>query len=345
MLGPVLHDAVAGLKMSVLTWPRPLPDPPPLTSSRPSGSQLCPLQNMISEIGLAVKRPVAGSNTCGIALVPPKTSTLPSSNRLWCTSTIGASSTADHWPSVAAPPVTTVTLALPVMPSLVALIVVVPPATPVTRPVDDTDAVLGATDAQVTIRPVRMFPCASFGVAVSCTVPPRGTFDDAGVPSTDATAPEFDVTVMLALPLIPSLVAVIVAAPTATPVTRPVADTVANWGALLDQVFVRPSSGSPTASFVVAVSCSVVPTGTSAVAGLTSTDATGTTGPAWPALISTPNAPAALLAHVASIVLSLVAHSANRSPVVASPEGCSSILVNPAPAEAIGVALAMPNTP
>jgi len=81
---------------------------------------------------------------------------------------------------------------------------------------------------------------------------------------------------MAAVPLLPSLVAVIVAVPAATPVTRPLVLTVATAVLLLAQVIVRPDRELPFASFGVAVSCTVWPTGTLAVVGLTATEATGT---------------------------------------------------------------------
>ncbi len=65
------------------------------------------------------------------------------------------------------------------------------------------------------------------------------------------------VTVTVAVPLCPSLVAVIVAEPAATPVTSPVPLTVATPGALLAQAIARPLSGFPLASRGVAVSCTV----------------------------------------------------------------------------------------
>src|SRR2546425_8919674 len=83
-------------------------------------------------------------------------------------------------------------------------------------------------------------------------------------------------TVSAAVPLCPSLVAVIVADPTATPLTRPLPLTVATAVLLLAHVTVRPVSGAPLASLGVAVSCTLAPTGTLAVAGLTATVATGT---------------------------------------------------------------------
>src|SRR2546421_587137 len=66
-------------------------------------------------------------------------------------------------------------------------------------------------------------------------------------------------TVIVALPLRPSLVAVIVAEPVVTPVTSPTALTVATAPALPLHVTVRPLSTLPLASFSTALSCSVCP--------------------------------------------------------------------------------------
>src|SRR6266568_2913480 len=59
----------------------------------------------------------------------------------------------------------TVTEAVPLFPSLVAVIVLVPAATPVTRPVADTVATAGTLLAQVTTRPGSTLPAESFVVA------------------------------------------------------------------------------------------------------------------------------------------------------------------------------------
>ena len=83
------------------------------------------------------------------------------------------------------------------------------------------------------------------------------------------------ITVMVAVPLRPSLVAVITAVPTTRPVTSPLPLTVATLSALLAQVTVRPVSTLPAASLRVAVSCSTAPTTTLALAGLIVTEATG----------------------------------------------------------------------
>jgi len=63
------------------------------------------------------------------------------------------------------------------------------------------------------------------------------------------------VTVMLDVPLWPSLVAVIVADPAAFAVTRPVPFTVATVVLLEDHVTVRPLSVFPLESFVTATAC------------------------------------------------------------------------------------------
>src|SRR5207245_5272886 len=74
-----------------------------------------------------------------------------------------------------------VTAALPVTPSLVAVIVTAPAATPVTSPVDETVAVAGALDTQVIARPDSTAPAASFGLAASCTLAPTSTSAVAGL--------------------------------------------------------------------------------------------------------------------------------------------------------------------
>jgi len=168
----------------------------------------------------------------------------------------------------------TVTLAVPLCPSLVAVIVAEPAATPVTRPLLVTLATLVLPLAQLTVRPESGFPFTSFGVAVSCTVCPTCTAAEAGLTLTEATGTLE--TVMLAVPLCPSLVAVIVADPIAAPLTRPLLVTVATEVLLLDHARARPESGLPFASFGVAVSCTVCPTCMLAEPGLTVTDATGT---------------------------------------------------------------------
>src|SRR5712691_5058473 len=119
----------------------------------------------------------------------------------------------------------TVMADVPLFPSLVAVIVAEPAATPVTTPLAEAVATAALLVAQVTVRPLRAVPFASFGVAVNWVVAPSVTLADAGLTVTEATGTF--VTVMVDVPLCPSLVAVIVAEPAATPVTNPLAETVA----------------------------------------------------------------------------------------------------------------------
>src|SRR5207244_4686218 len=80
-----------------------------------------------------------------------------------------------------------VTPAVPLCPSLVAVIVADPAATPVTSPLLLTVATLVALLAHVTTRPVNAAPPASFGVAESWTVCPAWMLAVTGVTVTDAT--------------------------------------------------------------------------------------------------------------------------------------------------------------
>src|SRR5205823_6201725 len=87
------------------------------------------------------------------------------------------------------------------------------------------------------------------------------------------------VTVMVDVPLCPSLVAVIVAEPAVTPVTSPLPVTVATDALLLLHVPTRPDKVLPLASWGVAVSCTDCPASTVAEGGVTLTDATATVEP------------------------------------------------------------------
>src|SRR5204862_6668078 len=107
--------------------------------------------------------------------------------------------------------VVTVSAAVLLLPSLVAVIVAEPAVTPATRPLPLTVATLGLPLVHVTIRPVSVPPAESFGVAVSCTVCPTVRLVVAGEIATEATGTV--VTVSAAVLLLPSLVAVIVAEP------------------------------------------------------------------------------------------------------------------------------------
>src|SRR5438128_1689581 len=130
----------------------------------------------------------------------------------------------------------TVIAAVPLWPSLVAVIVAVPPATPVASPLPLTVAAAVLLLAHVTVRPVSVFPAASLVTAASCAVPPTERVADAGLTVTDATGTFVTVTA-------------------AVPLTRPLPLTVATAVLLLAHVTVRPVSVFPAASLVTAVNC------------------------------------------------------------------------------------------
>jgi hypothetical protein len=167
----------------------------------------------------------------------------------------------------------TVTLAIPDLSSLVAVIVAVPAATPVTTPVAETVATPVLDELHVVVLPVRVPPTASLRVAVSVWVAPTPTLAADGATVTLATGTI--VTVIVALPDLPSLVAVAVAVPAAIPVTTPTLDTLATLAFDEVHVTVRPISAFPPASLGVAVSACVAPTLTFATDGATVTVATG----------------------------------------------------------------------
>src|SRR6266568_4036511 len=200
----------------------------------------------------------------------------------------------------------TVIAELPLFPSLVAVIFAKPGATPVTSPLPLTVATPGASVDQVIARPESGLPLASSGVAVSCCVPPTRIVALVGLKLTDATG---TMTVIAALPLLPSLVAVMVAVPAASAVTSPLPFTVATPGASLDQVIVRPESGLPLASSGVAVSCWVPPTTIVAAVGLTVSDATG---------IVTVTAAVALLPSLVAVTFAVPAATAVTSPLAST---------------------------
>jgi hypothetical protein len=194
----------------------------------------------------------------------------------------------------------TVTVADPDCPSLVAVIVAVPGATPVTTPLGDTVAIDPLFVVQMTVRPVSVLPFASLVTALSVVVPATKIVAVAGETVTVATgAGGAAVTVIVAVPVFPSLVAVIVAVPGATPVTTPLGDTVAIDPLLVVQTMERPVSVLPFASFVIAERVVVVWTTTVAVDGETVTVATGAAGAAFTVMVAVPDFPSLVAVIVA----------------------------------------------
>src|SRR5258705_188747 len=203
--------------------------------------------------------------------VPSFTSVKASVNRFAVTLATARSLTSAGLVTVAV----IVTAALPLGPSLVAVIVAAPAVTPVTKPLPFTTATAGALLAHVTTRPARALPLASLGVAVSCTVWPTPTLAVAGDTATEATgALGRRLTFTTAAPSCPTLVAVIVPVPSATPVTTPLPSTVATAGAILAHVTLCATT-LPIESMGVATNCAVCPKSTLAVSGTTTTAATG----------------------------------------------------------------------
>lgn len=170
----------------------------------------------------------------------------------------------------------TVIAAVPVFPSDVAVMVVLPTATPVTTPPDETVATEALLVDQVMAAPVTTTPFASRAVATSVVVAPTFRVTVVGATVTEFTGPGgAAATVIVAEPVFPFDVAVIVAVPTDTPVTTPPDETVALEELLVVQVMDAPGTTAPSASRAIAESVVVAPTLTVAVAGVTVTVATG----------------------------------------------------------------------
>jgi hypothetical protein len=137
----------------------------------------------------------------------------------------------------------TFTVADPLLVSLVAVIVAVPIATPVTTPLDETVAAAALLVVHVTTRSVTTVPFTSFTTTLRPTVVVAGTVVEGGDTVTLPTG--IAVTVMEAVPDLPSLVAVIVAFPAPTAVTVPLDETVATALLLVVQTTVRPVRTPP----------------------------------------------------------------------------------------------------
>src|SRR5690349_15782422 len=183
----------------------------------------------------------------------------------------------------------TVIVAVSATDSDVALIIAVPPDTPVTSPLVDTVATAALRLRHAMVRPVSTVPAASRTVADSCTVPAGAIVAVCGATVTDAAGAGGGASTVTSVPAdLPSLLAVIVAVPTATPVTSPLSDTVAVPADEVAQVMVRPVRTLPFASRAVAVICTVLPTMIFGVVGATLTDATGIS---WTVTVAEPDLP------------------------------------------------------
>src|SRR5438309_8401384 len=168
----------------------------------------------------------------------------------------------------------TVMVAVPLLPSLVAVIVADPAALLVTTPLALTAATAALLVAQVTTRPESVPPAESLVTAESCVEVPTVIVADEGVTVTEATGT--GETARVAVADWPSLVLVIVVLPADTPAARPPPLTVAAAGLLLTHVIARPLSGLPAESIGTAVNCCVRPTMMPAEEGDRTRDATDT---------------------------------------------------------------------
>ena len=106
---------------------------------------------------------------------------------------------------------------MPLCPSLVAVIVVEPTATPLTRPLALTVAVAVLLLDQVTVLPVSTLPAESSVAAVSCTVFPVCTVLDAGFTLSELTGGRVTVTVAVSATLLGWPVAMTLTLPVSRP--------------------------------------------------------------------------------------------------------------------------------
>ena len=134
------------------------------------------------------------------------------------------------------------------------MIVALPAACAVTRPLLETVAAFGSLLDHVTIKPVRTLPLESFTVVVSCAVVPCVSDTDEGATATLAADTPATVTLTFVFFLPADAVTVVV--PVETPVTNPVPLTVASDGSPDDQDTVVDID-CPCAFRTLAVSCAV----------------------------------------------------------------------------------------
>src|SRR5688500_5793049 len=150
----------------------------------------------------------------------------------------------------------TATNAVPLTPSLVAVIVTAPALSPVTLPVLDTTATVSLLEIQPTTRSVRTV-APDRTVAVSWTDAPTPMLLDGGPTVTLVTVSCLTLTPALAVR--PSMVAHTTAVPAPSAETTPVADTVATDGAPDVHDTGRPVSTLPRASRGVATRTACCP--------------------------------------------------------------------------------------
>ena len=168
-------------------------------------------------------------------------------------------------------PLLTVTGIDPMLPPLMALMVVRPAFTAATRPEASTVATAGLELCQAIARPLTRAPDASLTMADAVTACPSSRLLSGMVATTELTVP--NVTLTVALPLLPAIVARTVTNPCALPVTRPFPLTEAIDGSeLLHSIGRRPPIFLPEVERAVAVSVTPSPLAIDETAGEIVTD-------------------------------------------------------------------------
>jgi hypothetical protein len=190
-------------------------------------------------------------------------------------------------------------------PLAVAVIVAFPTATPVTRPLLETEATELLDVVHAIEEGATGLPMASSKLAVNCIVLPCWIEPVAGLRSTVLMAPA--ATENAAVPDFPLEVAVTVAVPTLPAFTIPVDDTLTTEELLVDQVTDDPDTELPLTSVTLALSCSVAPATMLDEPGLTETVL------AEPAATVTPAEPCALPAD--AVIVALPAFKAVTRPL------------------------------
>src|SRR5436190_9015824 len=219
----------------------------------------------------------------------------------------------------------TLTVALPDLPSAVAVIAAEPALIAVTRPSALTVATVASAVVHETVRPVSTLEASSLSTALACVLCPtvsvlepsvavmEATGAGVGAAGVESAAVTGGVTVIVAAARLFSETAVIFAVPALIGVRAPVELTTTTAALFVLHATLRFVSVLPDASLTVAVSCATCPTATLSGEGLMVTDATvwgftcTRTMDALPSTVSrTSAAPSALPVIVAALVTAAI---------------------------------------
>jgi hypothetical protein len=147
------------------------------------------------------------------------------------------------------------TVALPLFPPAVAVMIADPTARAVATPLVETDTTPAFDDDQATPMPLNTLPDPSLSVAVNCSERPATSDEELGETVTVETTMAAVVTSITAVELTLPDEAVMKATPTVTAVTSPLPDTKATPEFDDDQFSVALESTAPVESYASAVSC------------------------------------------------------------------------------------------